>query len=272
MYKEQTLTINDKIKINYTQITSSGLPIVLLHGAASEWQSFLPHIPHLSEKYDVYALDLRGHGKSSWITNEYRLRDYSDDLLKFLQKKVKKPVVLYGHSLGALIALLLASQFPGKVLGLVLSDPPLYCHSLTLNQTIWREPFEKLHHVLSSYHSAEEIETYMLQQYPSMDLQKCRSRAKCLSNVDPTIVSMMMDHSYMGGFDIDNVLRKVTCSVLLIQGNPDLGAVLRDEDVVFASERLQQCSVIHMQDVGHSLLPDNLFYKMTCFLDHTLVD
>ena len=269
MYKEQSLTINNQIKINYIQILSSGRPIVMVHGVASEWQSFLPHISHLSENYDVYALDLRGHGQSSWTTNDYHIQDYTDDILKFLQKQVGKPVVLYGHSLGALIALLLASQFPDQVLGLVLSDPPLYCHSLTLKQTFWHEPFEELYHVISSYHSAEEIEAYMLKQYPGMDPENCRARANCLSNVDPTIVSMMLDHSYMEGFDIDDVLRKITRPVLLIQGNPDLGAALRDEDVTYASERLQQCSVIHMQDVGHSLLPDNLFYKVTDFLDYT---
>ena len=269
MYKEQSQSINKKLKINYAHIKSFGQPIVMLHGTASEWRSFLPHIPHLSEKSDIYALDLRGHGQSSWIPYEYHLQDYTNDILKFLKDQVSEPVVLYGHSLGALIALLLASQFPDGVLGLVLSEPPLYCHSLKLKETIWREPFEEMHHVLSSYHSAEEIEAYMLQQYPNMDLEKCRARAKCLSNVDPTIVSMMLDHSYMKDFDVDNVLRKITSPVMLIQGNPEMGAALRDEDVTYASKRLQQCSVIHMKDVGHGLLPENLLYKMTDFLEHT---
>jgi len=271
MYKEQILAINDKIKINYTHVPSSEHPIVMLHGTASEWQSFLPHIPPLSKKYEVYALDLRGHGQSSWITRGYHLQDYTDDIQEFLQNQVRKPVVLYGHSLGALIALLLTSQFPNEVLGLVLSDPPLYFHNLTLDQTVWYEPFKELHHVLSSYHTAEEITAYMLKQYPNMDVEKCRERAKCLSNVDPTIVSMMMDNSYMKGFDIDSVLCKINCPVLLVQGNPELGAALRDEDVIYATERLQQCSVIHMQDVGHSLLPDKLFYKMIGFLDNIYI-
>jgi pimeloyl-ACP methyl ester carboxylesterase len=267
MYKEKILKINKNIRINYIHRTQSEHPIVMLHGTASEWQSFLPHISKLPEKYDVYALDLRGHGQSSWITNGYHLQDYTDDILVFIQKQIRKPVVLYGHSLGALIALLLTSQYSNKVLGLVLSDPPLYFHNLTLEQTVWYEPFKELHHVLSSYQSAEEIEAYMLQQYPNMDTENCRSRAKCLSNVDPTIVLMMMDNSYMKGLDIDEVLRNITCPVMLIQGNPDLGAVLRDEDVIYATERLEQCSVVQMQDVGHSLLPGKLFYKMIAFLE-----
>ena len=158
MHKEQTLIIDEKTRINYTQILSSGYPIVLLHGTASEWQSFLPHIPQLSQKYDVYALDLRGHGGSSWISGGYHLQDYSNDIQIFIQKQIGKPAVLYGHSLGALISVLLASQFPNCVLGLVLSDPPLYSHNLRLDQTNWYEPFKELHHVLRTYHTAEEIE------------------------------------------------------------------------------------------------------------------
>ena len=231
MHKEQTLIIDGKTRINYTQILSSGYPIVLLHGTASEWQSFLPHIPQLSQKYDVYALDLRGHGGSSWISGGYHLQDYSNDIQIFIQTHIGKPAVLYGHSLGALISILLASQFPNCVLGLVLSDPPLYSHNLRLDQTIWYEPFKELHHVLRTYHTAEEIEAYMRMKYPNMNVENCRRRARCLSNVDPAIVSMMLDNSYMKDFDLDRVLPKINCPVLLIQGNPDLGGVFRDEDV-----------------------------------------
>ena len=267
MYKEQSLAINNKVKINFIEIRASGNPIVMLHGVASEWQSFRPHITHLSKNYDVYALDLRGHGRSSWSTSEYHLQDYTDDVHQFIHKQVGEPTVVYGHSLGALVALLLASKFPEKVLGLVLSDPPLYCHSLTLKQTRWHEPFEEMNHVLSSFHSAEEIEAYMLQEYPSMDIEKCRARAKCLVNVDPTIIATMLDHSYMDGFSLDDVLRKIKCPVLLIQGNPELGAAFRDEDVTYAAERLQQYSVIHMHEVGHGLLPGDMLFKLTNFLE-----
>ena len=84
MYKEEIQKIRESIKIHYTHILSSGFPIVLFHGTASEWQSFLPHIPHLSERNDVNSLDLRGHGKSSWITNGYHLQDYTDNMLELI--------------------------------------------------------------------------------------------------------------------------------------------------------------------------------------------
>ena len=66
MFQEQMFNAND-VQINFIQASFSGQTVVLLHGTASEWQSFLPLIPVLARKSKVYALDLRGHGKSSWV-------------------------------------------------------------------------------------------------------------------------------------------------------------------------------------------------------------
>ncbi len=80
--------------------------------------------------YAVYAYDLRGHGKSggprglimSW--DEYR-----EDTRAYLQAATKQhpglPVFLYGHSVGALIALEYAIHSPGDMRGVVATGPTL---------------------------------------------------------------------------------------------------------------------------------------------------
>ncbi len=51
------------VTINYAEVGLSGQPLVLLHGGSARWQSSLPIIPELSQRWHVFALDLRGHGK-----------------------------------------------------------------------------------------------------------------------------------------------------------------------------------------------------------------
>jgi len=121
MFQEQIFNA-DGVKINFVQASDSGKPLVLLHGTASEWKSYLPIIPVFAQKFKVFALDLRGHGGSSWVSKKYRLFDYAEDIKCFLKKHIGRPCILYGHSLGAQIAIAVAAITPVKAL--VLCEPP----------------------------------------------------------------------------------------------------------------------------------------------------
>lgn len=61
------------VKINYFSCGPEfAEPLVMLHGGAWSWQEFLSLIPHLAENRRVYALDLRGNGKSQWRPGHLR--------------------------------------------------------------------------------------------------------------------------------------------------------------------------------------------------------
>ena len=255
------------IQINFAETSSPGQPLVLLHDGAAEWQSFLPLIPVFACNFRVYAIDLRGHGKSSWVPNKYHLSDYAKDIQCFIDQQVGQPTIIYGHSLGAQIALTMASQAPACVRALILGDIPFYYHNLTIKETMWYEPFVELHHVTSSFHSAQEIDDYMAKNYPNMDQQRRIARAETLSHVDPDVVTAILQDRHIEGYDTDAMLRKIVCPVLLIQGNPELGAALREEDLVYMIERIRHCNVVHMQDVGHGLPSGEVLSSMVSYLE-----
>ena len=71
MLKERTFDANG-VAINYAEGPPSGPPLVLLHGGGDRWQHFLPILPSLVMRWQVYALDLRGHGKSGRVPGQYR--------------------------------------------------------------------------------------------------------------------------------------------------------------------------------------------------------
>ena len=63
-----------KVRINYLDYGSpSAEPLIMLHGGAWRWQEYLSLIPSLSQRWHVYAMDLRGNGKSGWVPERYRL-------------------------------------------------------------------------------------------------------------------------------------------------------------------------------------------------------
>lgn len=93
MYQHQTFNANG-IRINFVQASDHGRPLVLLHGTASEWQSFSPLIPMFTQDFKVFALDLRGHGMSDWVSGKYRLFDYAADVQCFLEGYLGQPCII----------------------------------------------------------------------------------------------------------------------------------------------------------------------------------
>src|SRR5437868_9962710 len=108
MVTEKTFNTGE-ITLNYAEEVTNGQPIVLLHGATRWWHDWDKMIPMLTPHWHPYALDLRGHGKSGRHGEDYRLTDYTRDILSLLRREVNEPAVLLGHSLGALAAITAAA-------------------------------------------------------------------------------------------------------------------------------------------------------------------
>jgi pimeloyl-ACP methyl ester carboxylesterase len=110
------------VKLNYLDDGSaSAEPLIMLHGGAWRWQEYLSLIPTLSQRWHVYAMDLRGNGRSGWVPERYRLEDFTEDTVAFT-RQLGAPLVLVGHSLGGAIALMTAARCPESVKALIIED------------------------------------------------------------------------------------------------------------------------------------------------------
>jgi len=105
--------------------------VVVVHGIIEHSGRYAPTALELNRHgYAVYAMDLRGHGKSEGERVFIRSFDeYLDDLERFLDRvrarEPDKPTFLFGHSMGGAIVTLLAATRRPDVRGLVLSAPAL---------------------------------------------------------------------------------------------------------------------------------------------------
>ena len=87
--------------------------IVFMHGVLRDWRSFYPLLFSLRGKANLVSIDFRGHGGSDPIPGAYRVINYVEDAVRLI-KSLTNQVILYGHSLGAMVALATAAQIPER--------------------------------------------------------------------------------------------------------------------------------------------------------------
>ncbi len=96
-------------------------PLVVLHGLLGSSRNWLTTGGDLAAHYQVFALDLRNHGKSPHGAP----MDYVTmvaDVLAWLDAQGLPKVALMGHSMGGKVAMLLACRHPERVERLVVVD------------------------------------------------------------------------------------------------------------------------------------------------------
>ncbi|MEI6578601.1 MAG: alpha/beta hydrolase [Eubacteriales bacterium] len=98
----------------------NGNPLILLHGNGLTHKIFNRIIEPLSKQFTVYAIDSRGHGKSSKV-KDINYNDMADDVIEFITAFALKNVTLYGFSDGGIIGLLVASKAPELIEKLIVS-------------------------------------------------------------------------------------------------------------------------------------------------------
>ena len=117
--------------------------IVISHGLAEHGGRYAGLASRLVEKgYAVYALDHRGHGRSSGERANIDRFDYLvSDLGTFIGRAQRQhpdtPVVLLGHSMGGAVALACALKYQNVMRGLVLSAPALAAGEAVPAPKLW---------------------------------------------------------------------------------------------------------------------------------------
>jgi pimeloyl-ACP methyl ester carboxylesterase len=101
-------------------------PIVLVPGQSMPWQSYLKVLPRLATSWEVFAVDVRGHGRSEHTPGHYSFGRCADDLVGLLRDVVGRPAIVSGNSSGGIIAMTAAARAPELVRAVHMEDPPLF--------------------------------------------------------------------------------------------------------------------------------------------------
>lgn len=241
-------------------------PLVMLHGVARRWQDFVAVAPVLAGRWRLHLSDFRGHGKSEPAAGWYRVVDYVRDAVAVVKQIGERPVVLYGHSLGALVAAATAAELGGAVRAVVMEDLPLGMLGSRIHETPFGPFFERLRDVVRRGGAVPEMSRRLADipfDLPGSTQSVClgelrdaatlRYQARCLSQMDPEVLDPLVEGRWMEDYDQEEVCRQIRCPALLLQADQSLGGMLSDEDARRAEAAMADCTRISLPGVGHDM-------------------
>jgi pimeloyl-ACP methyl ester carboxylesterase len=107
-----------------------GRPLLLIHGITLQARIWAPQLHLMADRYRVLAMDVRGHGRSTAGEDGFGRRIAARDVASVLRHFDARGAVVVGHSMGGMILMEFAGEFPEdlseRVAGLVFMDTAAY--------------------------------------------------------------------------------------------------------------------------------------------------
>ncbi|WP_420322922.1 alpha/beta fold hydrolase [Flagellimonas sp.] len=200
--KSEFVVVNGK-KIHYERY-GKGDPLLFLHGYSLSSKSWESYVSDFDKEYEVYLIDLTGHGKSTPFTEQLSIRNVANDLLALIQHLGLKKIKAVGFSFGGDILYQLALLNPDLIESMItigamgtwdVNDFPQYQKGYTYenkdNFPWLKTSHETDDHIKALMHQFKNYTVYLSNE----ELQK----------ISPEVLVMMGDDDE--GMDFDEVAR-----------------------------------------------------------------
>ncbi|GHH39896.1 alpha/beta fold hydrolase [Lentzea cavernae] len=228
-------------------------PVVLLaHGFGCDQNLWRLIVPQLAERYRVVLFDHVGSGRSdvsAWSAERYSSLDgYADDVLNICRELDLRDVVLVGHSVSAMIAVLAANREPERFAKLVLLTPsPCYVDDGDYRGGFSREDVDELLTALeSNYLGWSAVMAPVIMDNPDRpELGAELTNSFC--RTDPAIARVLARTTFLSDNRAD--LAKVTVPTLVVQCARD--AIAPREVGQFVHDQVRGSELVTLDAVGH---------------------
>jgi 3-oxoadipate enol-lactonase len=224
------ITLSNGISLFYVLEGEPTKPLLLLsHGFGSDIHSFDHIVPFLLPDFQVLRWDHRGHGDSDQPKGAdhentlplYQMNVLANDifeLLVALKLMDRKPVYLYGHSMGGMVAQSFVLQFPNALtrLGLASTCPNNNTDAMIkmvndykAGKHQFNEESFKMNVLIGYTHK-------YLREHPEVVEESVRRKMK----VGPQILLALMENFVMK-FNVEDQLSSIQIPTIILHGKRD---------------------------------------------------
>ncbi len=226
----------------------NGFPILLLHGLGANAESWYLQIPVLVEAgYRVLAPDLPGFGKSTFDGDQWNFDWIGKELIGFLRSARINQFGLLGISMGGVIGLKLAAEYPEMVQMSVLVNT-----FAVLRPRRWGELGYFLRRGVRAFFLSPQAQAELVAHriFPNDDKSLFRVMlAESIKQANPRVYRRAM--LALARFDGRELARRITNPVLVVSGEKDTTVPIYLQKRLV--ELLPNSGHVIIQGVGHAL-------------------
>jgi len=200
--KSEIVSINGKNI--YYEVYGKGEPLFLLHGYTLSSKSWLPYVKDFDKEYEVYLIDLTGHGKSEAFKETLSIKSVAEDLNSLVRYLSLEKIKAIGFSFGGDVLYQLALINPTLIESMItigavgtwtINDFPEYQKAFTFEN---RANFPWL---LANHETDDKIKALM-NQFNNYTIKVTNEE---LQSIKPEVLIMIGDDDE--GMDLHEVAR-----------------------------------------------------------------
>jgi pimeloyl-ACP methyl ester carboxylesterase len=219
--KAEMVTLNGSTI--YYEIYGKGEPLFLLHGFTQSSKSWLPFVDNYANDFEVYLVDLKGHGKSSQFTEKLSMKVVARDVDALIRHLNIQHIHAIGFSYG------------GDVLfQLALLNPPLIKSMISIG-------------ACGSWNADDFPEWVEYLSYKNIDNLPWMREQQTSDEQIRSILDQMINYKV---YVSDEELKNIYSSVLFVLGDQDDGIPL--EYISRARKNLPTSYLWILPNAGHS--------------------
>ena len=114
-----TVTSPDGETISYHLAGHGNVTLLFIHGWSCDSRYWKFQVPYFAQNYQIAALDLAGHGRSSQNRDVYSMESFGLDVKAVAEDLDAQKVILIGHSMGGAVMAEAAKLMPDRIIGLI---------------------------------------------------------------------------------------------------------------------------------------------------------
>ena len=121
----------DNAVINYRMTGNGDTTLLFVHGSYINQTYWDEQVDYFSRTFKVITLDLPGHGLSGRERKDWSTQGFAEDVITLIKELDLKNVILIGHSWGADVNLIAATENSQPIIGFIAVD--YYKNAATLS-------------------------------------------------------------------------------------------------------------------------------------------
>ncbi|MDR7079173.1 pimeloyl-ACP methyl ester carboxylesterase [Neobacillus niacini] len=267
--------------IAYREREGGEKKVLLIHGNMTSSKHWDLVLNSMAEEYKLYAMDLRGFGKSSYHKLITSIKDFSDDVKLFVDEIGLRDFAMIGWSTGGAVAMQFTADYPGycnKLILLASESTRGYPFDGKLSENEIPRRFSRYEDIkqdlirtipVQTAYDTNNVELLKLiwnaviytKNQPAQELydeyvQDMRTQRN-LAEVHHSNNTFNISHHHNGLVEGNGLVDQINVPVLVLRGDRDF-VVTADMTKELVEDLGAKAKFVELKDCGHSPLVDDL--------------